>query len=655
MTNSLDMPRMGVDFETKSELDVRNVGAWRYSEDPSTEILCLSYRLPGQETKIWIPPEDFPQEIIEHIENGFTVEAHNAQFEMAIWINVLNKRLGIPVPTRWADTMAVCAYKALPLGLDKAGAALDLSTQKDKRGKYLIQRLCKRHKPTKNNPTGWIDDQDLLDELYDYCIQDTDVEHLLGSTLGDLPLPEYRLWVLDQIINKRGVRLDVPAVEAAVNITNMIDEKLTKELVVLTNGAIETAGQRDKILAWIVEQDYFLVDMTKKVVEEALEDRDMPDNVRRLLEIRQQLSRASAKKLVKMLDCVCEDGRIRGLLQYHGASTGRWAGRLVQPQNFPRGTIKDVEQLIATIKTGDPELLAIFYDDPMEAIASSLRGMFISDDDRDFCVSDFSAIEACVLAWVADEEWKLQAFYDKEPIYEKTAELVFGYPVNKKDNPDERQVGKTCELAFGYQGGVNAWRNFDSSDMYTDEEVDHFKNQWRDRHPKVVDLWYGLEEAAISALKTNKTHSFRGIIYQIEHDAAGKWLTCTLPNNRKLWYYDPKMKDRMMPWDEWKNCLSYMGRNSKQGGRWDRIFTYGGMLVENVVQAISRDLMAEAMIRVEKEDYPILLTVHDEIISEPYKDHGSLEEYNAIMSEVPIWATGCPVSVDGWRGTRYRK
>jgi DNA polymerase len=695
---ALTLPRMVVDFETRSELNVKDVGAWRYAEHHSTEILCLGWKHKGKGRRnVWVPGrEPFPQEIVAHALAGYTFEAHNVQFERAIWYHILRHMVGVEVPPRWVDTLASCAYRSLPLGLDKVGPVLGLDVQKDKRGKYLLDTLSKPRKlrkaekkeledlgvPPEDWPTVYREDPDLLEELYDYCGTDVEAEDELGETIGDLPPSEFRLWVLDQTINYRGVAVDLDAVTAAWEVAEIVTEKQTKRLQEITGGEVQTANQRDLMLTWFARQGYPMADMKGDTVDKALAAGNAPQEVGEVLRIRKSLSKGSTKKLVAFYRCTCQDGRIRGLLQYHGAGTGRWAGRLVQPQNFPRGSLEDyaktlgmkeaetMELLIECIKMRGQDAvdaIEMIFGDVMEALATALRGMFIAGEGKRFLVADFSAIEAVVLAWLADETWKVDAFAaiqrgepygESADIYCATASMVFGYPViDKKQHPKERQVGKTCELAFGYQGGVGAWYNFDDSGKYSDEEINGYKIAWRERHPNIVNLWYRLQDAAIDAVRMWKKVKVGNcsIWFEPVEDEAGKWLTCVLPNGRRLWYYNPHTVE-VTKFGRQMLELRYEGRDNKKGGAWGIVSTYGGMLAENVVQAISRDLMAEAMVRVEKAGYPTLLTIHDEIIAEVPVDYGSLKDFEHHMAlPVPPWAEGCPIAVDGWEGKRYMK
>ena len=659
---------------------MKDVGAWRYAEDFTTEILCLSYKFGDGVTRLWIPGLDFPQEIIDHVNAGGMFEAHNVQFERAIWMMILRPQFGVPMPKRWKDTLAACAYRAIPLKLDHAGAALNLDIQKDKRGTYLLNTLSVPKWGTKAEPDRiYREDWDLMQELYDYCVQDADSEHLLSQTIGDLPMPEYRLWCLDQMINQRGVMIDLEAVEAALELIDIVEGTLNEELRGITNEQVQKATQRDKLLKWFRENGLpHMTDLRKDTIEALLLQIEkhpgaLPEDTARALMIRSQLAKASTKKLEKMLDTMSRDERVRGLLQYHGAGTGRWAGRLVQPQNFPRAIVTnsvtatgkkylDMELLVQHIKMKDYKLLDKVYGSAMAAIASSLRGMFISAPGKVFRVCDFSAIEARVTFEVANCKAGLEVFNksdrgESEDIYCVTASDLVGFEVKKAEHGHERQLGKITVLGCGYQMG---WEKLqfqaekDYKVLLEDHEAQNMVSVYREKYKEVKWLWYGLNDAAIDTVRTGKPHRYNSIIYDLVDDTAGRWLTCILPNGRRLWYYEPIVEKIKTPWGQIKDSLTYMGRDNKKGGSWGRVRTYGGMLTENVVQAIARDLMAEAMIRVERAGYHIVLTVHDEIIAEDEADFGSQKEFEEIMAEVPDWSK-CPIAVEGSEITRYQK
>lgn len=648
-----------IDFETRSRRELRKAGAYAYARDPSTEVICLAYKIGARDPRLWAPDDDPPDDLIEAVNDGAIVEAHNVQFEWEIWHRVCVPRYGWPMLSRDKArcTQAACAYRGIPLKLEKAAKALGLKHQKDMGGNRLLGQAGVS-KPKKNG--SYTDDFSTLQRVYDYCVDDVLAEEELSGRVGWLTPDEEATWRLDQIINARGVRIDLEAVAAAQTIAGQVSKRLTAELREITGGQVETSDQRDRILRWIETQDYALPDLTADTLDLYLSPKNRqppPAPVRRVLEIRRTLAKASTKKLAAMQACVCDDGRARGLLQYHGATTGRWAGRLVQPQNFPRPSFEDVdpETIVGDIMLRDAELLDMVYGDAMVALADGLRPMFIAGEGRDLVSADFSAVESIVTAAVAGEESKLDVFRRGDDPYCTTASLIFGYPVlSKKTHPAERQVGKTGELAFGFQGGVGAWRQFDNQDR-SDEEIEGYRDAWRHAHPNIVALWRGLNDAAVAAVYKKQPHSYRGVEYRLEED--GEWLSCRLLSGRKLWYYGPEVGLHEMPWDDddgepaKRLGLSYWAWRQ---GQWRKQRAYGGLLTENVVQATARDLMVPAMRKAEAEGYPVILTVHDELVTEPAegRDHKVLEE---IMRDIPSWARGWPVKAEGWTGKRYRK
>lgn len=702
----LQRPRIICDFETYSELDVRDVGAWRYAEHPSTEILMLSHGYAGKKKSLWMPGMPFPQYIIDHINAGYPIEAHNCMFERAIWFHVLSVQFGVPNPKCWIDTLASCAYRGLPLGLDDVGEVLDLDVKKDKEGKGLIQKLCKPRKPTKKDPSTRNRDPDLIAKLGSYCVRDSEAEDSLGHTIGDLPPMEFSTWVMDQRINYRGVMVDLEAVDAAIWLAEEISMKLQEELVFITEGAVKSGSEVAKILKWLQANGIQAIDNLQAGTVDAYLEQNaevfkrtgknwLPDDTVRVLQIRQQLSKASTKKLIKFKECANADGRIRGLLQYHGAGTGRWAGRLVQPQNFPRGSIEYqvgwkadgkkemmggadlMEFMIRVIKLRDVEMLEYFFGDPMSVISSALRGMFIASPGKTFYVADFSAIEARVVMWLAGQTDALEAFYSFDKgigpdIYCVTAAKIYGRPIDKKKDPDERQLGKITVLGCGYQMS-GARLQEQARDSYGVEITIEMANKmvatFRGDYDQVPLLWRGLEDAAADCIRLKQSTIYtsrNGVSIKFEYvrDKAGTWLAMVLPSGRRLWYYNPGLEKREIEYIDkesgetkkfTKDSIHYEGRDNKKGGSWGRVFTYGGMLTENAVQAIARDLMVAAMIRVEKEGYSVVLSVHDELVAEDAPDR-DIKAFEALVSGPnPDWAKGCPVAAEGWKGTRYRK
>ena len=652
--------RVTIDFETYSDLDVTEVGSWRYAEDFSTDVLCLAWSIDGGPVYTWRPHDTGNcQGWLHHaIQTGATIDAHNAQFERAVWENIMVPLYGWPEiePQQWDCTMARAASRALPLGLDDAGAALDLPIQKDKAGKRLLRLLAGPQKVTKKQPHRRLTPAERPEEfqaLYAYCRQDVEAEDALRRRLGPLPAAERRVWLLDQRINARGVAVDMEAVEAAIDVVGRVEERLTRELISITKGAVTTHNQGARILKWLGGQGVHLDDLTAERVADAIPRTDGAP--RRILELRSILAKASTKKLERFRASVCADGRVRGLLQYHGAFTGRWAGRIVQPQNFPRPKIErehgeDWSLLIDAIKTRDVEYLDLTYGDAMMAVADALRPMLVAGPGHQLVAGDLSAIEAVGLACLAGEQRKIDVFRRGEDPYIFAARNVFGAWVkDKKTHPKERQVGKICELAFGYGGGVGAWRNFDNSDR-DDEEIEGYRDAWRAGHPKVVDLWHGLEAAAIRAVANpGREFDYNGIRYVMR----GEWLICLLRSGRAICYYGPQLEEGETPWGAPTSKLSYM---SWKQGQWKRVTTWGGKLTENVVQAECRDVLVHGMFGAEDAGLPIVLTVHDEIVTEPRLEETSSEGLlHAAMAAHPPWATDWPLKVETWSGERYRK
>jgi DNA polymerase len=689
--------RILIDFETYSEVDIRKSGSWAYAEHPSTEILCMAYKIGEDSTQLWTPPMPFPDLLKFAIHEDIPFEAHNVQFERAIWTHKLQGKERamyygmpyplsntgpVPMPQMWFDTMAVCAYRALPTSLDKVGPVLQLATQKSKEGKALITKLCKPRKPTKANADvrlSWedADARGLWKELYAYCIQDVEAEYALAKALGDLPPEEAAVWGLDQLINQRGVAVDMDTVMCARTLADDMNTRLTTELRAITGDPKMTGKTVQRLVEWLGKQGLVLGDLRKDTVEQALDllvPGNQPPEVKKALELRQYLSINSVAKLDTVLNVVNRDGRMRGLLQYHGSGTGRWAGRHFQPQNLPRPSVTnkfaggkqvlDMEQLAFDLRTMDYDTLGLTYGNAAAALTTSLRGMLVAGPGRKLWVSDFSAIEARVTMWLAGQDDMVAAFqqFDRgegPDIYCVAATKMYDKPINKSDHPNERGMGKIQVLGCGYQMG---WRKLkmqalrDAGVELPDATAESIVTSYRTDNPTVPRLWYGLQGAVEAAIKTGRPQEYRGIVYFTAVNKSGRWLICTLPNKRRLWYFMPRLAEEAGYNGQMRQTIKYQGRDNKRGGTWGEVTTYGGMLTENVVQAIARDLLVGAMQRVEHAGYPVILTSHDEVIAETAADFGGMDEYNALMAgPLPEWAAGLPVAAEGWTGTRYRK
>lgn len=556
----------------------------------------------------------------------------------------------------------------------------------------------------------WWNDPEKLARLYAYCVQDTVVEREYEHRIRKLKQSELDLWHLDQTINQRGVYIDRDLCNAAKKIVEAAEDDLDARMKVASGGEISACSNRNQVFKFVRDRGLLITGLAKDVLEdvfdegvetaiarcerEALESGDAEkqewlwslqgstaqraSEVKIVLELRRQAARASVAKIESLLrGADPDDQRVRGLLQFHAASTGRWGGRRFQPQNLKRPDESDIDTLIDIVASGDYDMLSMLYDDPLSAVSDILRGLIKATPGKKIVAADYSNIEGRVLAWLAGEDWKVAAFRDYDEgrgpdLYIKTYAETFNVPLFGKKDP-RRQVGKVMELAFGYQGGVGAWYNFASGETaeYSREQVDEIKNAWRARHPAVKQFWYDMEAAAMAAVREpGSTHSVVGgkIIFRM----AGTFLAMRLPSGRFLFYPNAAIRLVKTTWLDdkgeriWKDALTYFSTidPAKKGkivadphnsSTWARISTYGGMLAENATQAVARDVLADAMPRLEAAGYPIILTVHDEVVSEPDEDFGSAEDMEEIMSDLPKWAAGLPVAAEGFEGERYRK
>jgi DNA polymerase len=663
-----------LDFETSSDCDLKKSGAWRYSEDVTTEILCCAWHMAKDEPDVglWVPPQKPGALGMLAAEPNIMFVAHNAGFEKAIWRNIMVSQYGFPdIPnSRWHDTMATCAMKNIPLELASAARVLGLPYQKDTEGSRLTIGMSRPDK------WGYYDHSDVkLDRVYSYCLRDIDTQVALLDRVGYLPPTERDVWLLDQKINERGVRIDLDFVRQAQVIVAGASYPLVKEFSELT-GVKPT--QRDKFLQWVNDQGYPLGDLKKETLarilgEEVEDDGDtsdeplprLPGHVERALHIRSLVSSASVKKLARMESVVCHDGRARGLLQYHGAGPGRWAGRLLQPQNFPRGTIKldkeapDPQVVVDAIMTGDHEYVDQVLGPAVEVVVGGLRHALVPAVNRMFVVGDFAGIEARIVLALAGQHDKCQMMAEGKDVYLDMAEAIYRAPqgsFNKQHHTSQRHIGKNTVLGCGFQMG---WRKFkdrycrDQTDEFAQGVIEAYRTKWAPGVPKV---WKGLEEAAFKTVDTGAPHEAYGVTYARE-DA---WLSARLPSDRKLWYFAPEVERKEMPWSTPEQPDFRMGWKYKaqKTGQWKTIHAFGGLLTENVVQGLARDLLVAGMFKAEKNGLPVVLTVHDEIVAEPKYDPRSTEKVlEDIMCDVPSWAREMqvPVAAEVWSGDRYRK
>jgi DNA polymerase len=634
--------QISIDFETYSECDIKTAGGYNYAAHPTTEVICMAWAIDDDEPRLWVPGQICPAPLWDAINDGAEIWAWNAAFERAIYWHCLVAKGFPPVrPHQWNDTAALAATLALPRALGQCAEVLGLADQKDKRGRYLIQRLCQPYRGERRR------DEDLLAELYAYCKQDVVVERAIKNELvryKPMSDTERQVWLLDQEINGRGLGIDVENVDNALDLIVATAHRLNDRVAEITGGELPGVGSRAQVMAWSLKQGYKLEGYDKAAVLAALADPALPDNVREVLKVRQTLGKASTSKYQSMQNLAGADGRARGVFWYHGAQTGRWAGRGFQPQNLPRPAFDDADNCIKLFTHRDPELLETLYGDPMVALSSCLRSMIVPAKGKRLLVVDFNAIEARVLAWLADEQGPLDVFRDGGDIYCHAATGIYRREITPKDK-EERQIGKVAVLALGYQGGIGAFQTMAKAYRVevADEEADAIKVAWRKAHPKIVRFWYDLEGAATAAVRS-KGHAFEA--GPITFKCHGEFLFAKLPSGRRLAYFRPRLG---------VNGLEFWGTDSRLGGRWAKLNTYGGKLCENVTQAVARDLLAESMLRLEANDYYVVGSVHDEVICEMPIGVGSLEEMEQIMCEQPAWADGLPMTAEGFEAERYRK
>ena len=658
------MNHLNIDIETYSSVDIKKSGLYRYVQSPDFQIMLFGYSLNGSPVHVvdLMRGEKIPPEIVNLLFDPSCIKhAYNAAFE---WY-CLSKHFGVENPTgwlpQWRCTMLHGLYCGYTAGLAATGEALGLPQDKQKMqiGDRLIEIFCKPYRLSKSagrvrvlphhEPEKW----DLFKE---YCRQDVVTEMEIERRLSPYPVPDevQRQWITDQIINSRGVAVDMDFVRGAIWCSQTITDRLMNEAISLSG--LENPKSVAQLAKWLQEETGEEIgDLRKDTVKGLLEKGLCSEKARRLLEIRQGLGKSSVAKYSAMEAAVCEDGRIRGMLQFYGANrTGRWAGRIVQPQNMPQTHISALTLARELVKRGDIEMLELLYGNVPDALSQLIRTALVASPGCLLVDADFSAIEARVIAWLAGEEWVLEVFRTHGKIYEACAAQMFGVPIEKivKGNPEYslRQKGKIATLALGYQGSTGALISMGALKQgLAEDELPDIVARWRRANSRIVDLWYSVERAAVETIKTGQPHGVNRLIFDMEGDSSGQYfMTITLPSGRKLYYAKPFL----VPNGRGFESIRYRGVNQ---GKWREIDTYGGKLVENIVQAIARDCLAVNIERLESAGFPVVFHVHDEIVIEMPEDEADLGKVTSIMSQPIDWAPGLPLKAEGWVDRFYKK
>ena len=655
-----DVESKAGDFETYSACDLRVAGLDNYAKHPSTGIHCFSWGSDPFEIHTWVEGDPFPDELREHIANGGVLTAWNAAFEMALWEHCAVRKYGWPAvkPEQWRCSMAQSYAMALPGALEKATLALGVSQQKDIKGARVMLQLAQ----PKTDGSFWTSAEapEKFQQLYEYNRQDVRAELAARERMMELSDYEQKIWQIDQCINGRGIQVDLEAVNAAIKLVESEKARLDGEMLRVTEGNVGKCTEVQLLVKWIRSQGVDIKGVAKADVLDALSG-ELPDAVSKALNLRREAAKSSTAKLVAMRDAASADGRVRGILQYHGANTGRWAGRRIQVQNFPRGNLKpnEVEDVICHL--ADRQYIDVFYGSPLDVVSSALRGMLVAGEGQELVAADFANIENRVLPWLAGEDWKIQAFREFDAGTGPDLYLVAvsrGRNISIQEAKPFRQEGKVEELAFQFGGGAGAmstWCRTFGLQM-DDDEKETRKVRWREAHPRIVHYWHDLESAAINAVQLGCVcyagHKDRRVAFK----KTGSFLWCKLPSGRVLCYPYPTVRDVEVPWGGTKPALFYWTVNGTTN-KWEETNTYGGSLAENVTQAVARDLLADALVRLEDNGFPVVMHVHDEVVVEIASDAAAdtTERIEHLISQTPAWADGLPVSAEGWRGKRYRK
>ena len=679
------------DLETRATVDLRKVGHYAYFDHPDTQIILMSWRIGDGPTHQWRPGFPDPGPLLAHALAGGTMTGHNQPFDRQGW--------NTKAPAHWPKltieqsdcTMSRALAIGLPAGLDNLGAVLDAPVQKDKDGHRLMMQMCR---PRSLEPLTWWDDDDRIERLQAYCDQDVASECAVDKLLPALSERERRVWELDQRINDRGVAIDLPLVRLAIEATTEAAKRADREIWVLTDGAVKRCTETAKIVAWINSRGIQCTSVAKGEIDDLVLPGDIMDDptVVKVVRLRRATARSSTAKYKALEATACADGRVRGTIAYHKAHTGRWAGSGAQFQNFPRvdnpDAVEEALELLGVARSpGDAvDSIDLMVGPPMEILSKALRSMGIAPPGKKLVGGDFKNIEGRICAWLAGEEWKLQAFRDFDAgtgpdLYRIMAADVLGIDIEQVTPVDRQVRGKVPELACQFQGALGAFQKMaytqDPPVYVTDSEAMRIVRAWREKNSAIVQSWYELQDAAIGAVGAPGC-VLACLHNRVQYVVAQGFLFCKLPSERVIAYARPRllwvetavMQDgsrrplsEIEPTDpdralieriEDKRSVSYRGVDSFTK-KWSPQYLYGGSQTNHVVQGSARDVLVDAMFDLEDAGYPIVLTVHDDVMAETDEDFGSAEAFGAIMAREKSWRRGLPLTVSTWEGMRWSK
>jgi DNA polymerase len=644
---------LAIDLETFSTVDIKTAGMYKYVESPDFEILLLAYSINGAEPVVvdMAGGEKIPAEFTDVLQNMFVLKtAYNAQFERCCLKKYFDKGLG---PMQWECTMAKASMLGLPLGLGPTAAVLKLDQQKMTEGKALIKYFCVPCKPTKTNGQRTRNlpehDPEKWQKFIEYCRGDVKTELAIREKIKWFKVPdtEKRMWQLDQKINEGGMLVEPRLVKRAINMDRDFAERLAKEAAKLTG--LDNPNSVTQLKNWLTAETGHEVESLNKNDVPGLLKKTECETVKRVLELRQQMSKTSIKKYLAMHRAACSDNRVRGLLQYYGANrTGRFAGRLVQVQNLAKNTLLDLDLARELVLEGDADTLEMAFGNIPDTLSQLIRTAFVAPPGHRFTISDFSAIEARVIAWLAGEKWRLDVFNTHGKIYEASGAAMFKVPIESVTKGSTlRDKAKIAELALGFQGGVNALLAMGAEKMGLKEsELPELVSRWRAANLKICAYWSQVGEAAIECVDTGTPQTLSHGMKMFTEKGV---FFIQLPSGRRLSYLRPLLRPgKFGP----ELCYEGTDQNTK---KWSLIKTYGGKLVENIVQATARDILVDAMLRLDAAGYKIGMHVHDEIVLEVKDGEGSIEEVNKIMSTPIPWAKGLPLAADSYESKYYKK